>query len=607
MMMTMPGFGIYRQPSVINRPPSTMQQLTTFLSLFFCSAILAQSGTYNTPFEQNNQVTATYAQAMDFYKKLDLGYNQMKLIEYGPTDSGHPLHLAVVSISGEFDPVKLRAQGKLILLVNNAIHPGEPEGVDASMVLCRDLVQKQDYRPILENVVVAFIPMYNIDGALNRGCCSRANQDGPQEYGFRGNARNLDLNRDFIKCDSRNARSFAKLFNEWQPDVLVDNHTSNGADYQYTMTLLPTQTDKLGTLLGSYMRRILLPRLYNRMARRGQEMSPYVNEFKDTPADGIYAFYDPPRFSSGYAALHHCIAFVPETHMLKPFPQRVQATYDFMSELLQELSLEHRRIKDIRAQAIAAARSDTYANLDWEADEALVDTIIFKGFEGKYKPSEVTGLDRLWYDRSAPYTRPIPYWSRMKPTVQVLKPKAYLIPQAYQEVIELLQLNGVKLHRLTADAEPEVELYRIGKYETRNAYEGHYLHHKIEVEKEVKNWPYRKGDYLALTDQPAVRFLMETIEPQAVDSYFAWNYFDGILGQKEYFSPYVFEDIAAQFLKENPSVKTELEAKRLAEPEFAKSQWAQLFWVYKKTKYYEPTVNLYPVGRVLSLEGLSFE
>ncbi len=581
-----------------------MHYLSAFVLCFFCSAMLAQSGTYNTPFEQNNDVTATYAEAMDFYKKLDLGYERMRLIEAGPTDSGHPLHLAVVSMSGEFDPVKLRAQGKLILLINSGIHPGEPEGVDASMVLCRDLVQKRDYQPILENMVVVFIPMYNIDGALNRGCCSRANQDGPQEYGFRGNAKNLDLNRDFIKCDTRNARSFTQLFNHWQPDVLVDNHTSNGADYQYTMTLLTTQTDKLGPLLGSYLRGSLLPSLYQRMAERGQEMCPYVNEFKDTPADGIYAFHDPPRFSSGYAALHHCITLVPETHMLKPFPERVQATYDFMSELIQELSMEHRNIKNIRARAIAEAMTDTHAYLDWKPDEKQVDSILFKGYEGRYKPSEVTGLNRLWYDRSAPYERNIPYWSRMEPSIQVKKPAAYIIPQAYHEVIALLQMNGVKLNRLTADTEPEVELYRIAKYDTRNAYEGHYLHYNIEVEKEVKNWRYSKGDYVALTNQPAVRFLVETIEPQAVDSYFAWNFFDGILGQKEYFSPYVFEDIAAAFLKENPAVKAELEAKRLADPAFAKSQWSQLFWVYKKTPYFEPTVNLYPVGRAMTVKGL---
>lgn len=581
-----------------------MRNIFSSIFLLYCTTILAQTATYTTPFEENNQVTATYEEAIDFYKKLDLGYRQLSLIEAGPTDAGNPLHVAVVSKTGEFDPEKLRQQGKLILLINNGIHPGEPEGVDASMILCRDLLQRQELQALLDNVVVVIIPMYNIDGALNRGCCSRANQNGPQQYGFRGNAQNLDLNRDFIKCDSKNARSFTQIFQQWNPDVLVDNHTSNGADYQYTMTMLATQPDKLGVLQGSYLRRILLPRLNSVMWSRRQEMTPYVNEFKETPLDGITGFYDSPRYSSGFAALHHCIGFVPETHMLKPFPDRVKATIDFMVVLLQELSVEHRRIRDLRQQATNEAMATEFINLDWKLDEKQVDSIVFHGYEGKYKPSEVTGLDRLWYDRSAPYSKKIPYWNHFEPSIQVLKPKAYIIPQAYSAVVELLEMNGVKFSRLTADAAPSVELYRVKKYETRQAYEGHYLHYNIEVEKENKNWPYHKGDYVALTDQPAVRFLMETIEPQGIDSYFAWNYFDGILGQKEYFSPYVFEDIAAQFLKENPSVKAELEAKRAADPEFAKSQWAQLYFVYQKTPYFEPTVNLYPVGRVMNLEEL---
>ncbi|MCB0684129.1 MAG: hypothetical protein KDC32_24970, partial [Saprospiraceae bacterium] len=127
---------------------------------------------------------------------------------YGDTDAGFPLHLAILSIDGDFDPVSLRKKGKRILFINNAIHPGEPCGVDATMMLLQDYLLDPARREALENVVVIAIPFYNIGGGLNRGSFSRANQEGPIEYGFRGNARNLDLNRDFIKCDSRNARTF---------------------------------------------------------------------------------------------------------------------------------------------------------------------------------------------------------------------------------------------------------------------------------------------------------------------------------------------------------------------------------------------------------------
>jgi hypothetical protein len=579
----------------------------TALFLFLSFQMLAQPARFATPFEKNNQTTATYHEAVDFYLQLAGAYPQLQIGEWGMTDAGFPLHTVVLSKNKMFDPLELRRQNKRILLVNNAIHPGEPEGVDATMMLMRDLLQKPEFQPVLEKIVVVVIPFYNIGGGLNRGCCSRANQDGPQEYGFRGNAKNLDLNRDFIKNDSKNAQTFARIFNHWQPDVFIDNHTSNGADYTYTMTMLATQPDKLGPVLGPYLRNEMLPRLYAGMAARNQEMCPYVNVWGSTPETGIPGFFDSPRYGSGYGALHNCLSFVPETHMLKPFPQRVQATYDFMEVMLKTLSEDAEKIGQLRQAAIAQAMAQPTIPLDWKLEKTEADSIIFKGYAAKYKPSEVTGLDRLWYDRSEPWVKKIPYWNTFVPKVEVEKPLAYIIPQAYSEVVERLKSNGVLMSRLSEDVEPEVEMYRILKFETRNAYEGHYLHYNVEVEKSVQPWRFHKGDYVVFTAQPAVRFVVETLEPQGVDSYFAWNFFDGILGQKEGFSDYVFEDIAAAFLKENPNVREELEARRQADPEFAKSKWAQLGFVYERTPYFEPTWNLYPVGRLVSKVELPVE
>lgn len=569
--------------------------------------LFAQPASLLTPFERNNQVTATYFEAIDFYERLAKEFPQVQLKTWGMTDAGLPLHVAVVSGSGVFSPAALHQENKRILLINNAIHPGEPEGVDASMMLVRDLLEKPEFQPLLEKIVVVVIPFYNIGGGLNRGCCSRANQNGPMEYGFRGNAKNLDLNRDFIKCDSKNAQTFSRIFNHWQPDVFIDNHTSNGADYTYTMTMLATQEDKLGPVLGPYMRKELLPMLYEGMAERNQEMTPYVNVWGGTPEAGIPGFYDSPRYGSGYAALHHCLSFVPETHMLKPFPQRVQATYDFMEVMLRTLFDQGDRIGQLRQAAIAQAIAQPALPIDWELDESRVDSIQFKGYAAKYKTSEVTGLERLWYDRSEPWVKNIPYRNTFVPKLEVEKPDAYLIPQAYLEVIDRLVMNGVLINRLSDDILPEVEMYRIKKFENRNAYEGHYLHYNVEVEKAVRTRKFHKGDYVILTNQPAVRFIVETLEPQAVDSYFAWNFFDGILGQKEGFSDYVFEDIAAAFLKEHPEVQAELEARRKADPNFAKSKWAQLGFVYERTPYFEPSANLYPVARLFSMDRLPLE
>lgn len=575
---------------------------TLLFCLSFGFSILtvnAQVPDLSIPFDRDNNVTSTYQETIDFYQRVAATFpDKVLLSPQGSTDSGFPLHTLVLSVNGDFNPASLRRQGKTILLVNNAIHPGEPCGVEASMLLLRDYLQDQSKSELLKDLVIVIIPFYNIGGGLNRGRYSRANQLGPAAYGFRGNARNLDLNRDFIKCDSKNARTFNQIFNYWQPDVFIDNHTSNGADYQYTITLIPTQHNKLAPVLAAYLQEEMLPQLFDGVERRGWEMTPYVYA-RNTPDEGIAGFLDLPRYSSGYAALHHTISFMPETHMLKPFKDRVGSVYAFMDAMIHLLRTDGRKIQTLRQEAIDRTRAQKSFAINWQLDQEKSDTITFKGYEADYKPSGISGLDRLYYDRDKPYEKQIPHFNYYRATQSVEKPLAYLIPQAYGEVIERLRWNGVIIHQLTEDLAVKTDCYYIDDYETgRNPYEGHYLHRNVQVRTEAMESNWRRGDFVVFTGQSADRFIVETLEPQAVDSYFAWNFFDGILMQKEYFSAYVFEDLAVQYLEEHPDVKAQLEARKKADPEFAGSARDQLNFIYERSPYYEPTYRRYPVSRL---------
>lgn len=550
------------------------------------------------PFESNNNATATYAEAIAFYETLAGQSPLVKLEAHGSTDSGHPLHLAILSKGGTFDPKTAREQGKLVLFINNAIHPGEPCGVDASMMLFRDFAQDKALQAYLDRLVIVNIPFYNIGGGLNRGSYSRANQLGPEAHGFRGNAKNLDLNRDFIKCDSRNAQTFNQIFASWQPDIFMDNHTSNGADYPYTMTLIASQLDKLQTHLATYAEQQLIPKLYSKMEQSGWEMTPYVYA-RTTPDEGIAAFLDLPRFGSGYAALHNTIGFIPETHMLKPFKDRVMSTYTLMMSMVESMYADHNKIKEARAKAQRYTMVQDTFDIKWEIDFSQQDKLLFKGYEAKYKKSEVSGLDRLWYDHEAPYEKEIPYFRYYKAVERIKKPVAYIFPQAYQEILERMEWNGVVVRRLAADTTLEVEMYYIEDYNTvEQPYEGHYLHSDVAVEAKTMNWKFYAGDLVVFTNQPINRYIIETLEPQAPDAFFAWNFFDGILMRKEYFSSYVFEDLAAEMLQKDPELKAALEARRASDQDFASSARAQLNFIYQRSPYAEPTFNLYPVARL---------
>src|SRR5476651_2723991 len=317
-----------------------------------------------TPFElsKDKNYTATYKEIVSYYNKVSKLYPQMKLYNYGMTDVGKPLSLIVLSRDKVFDPALIKRQNKRVLLINNGIHPGEPEGIDASMMLVRDLLKK-DKLP--KDVVLCFIAVYNIDGCMNRGV-SRISQNGPESYGFRGNYRNLDLNRDFIKADSRNALAFMQILNTWQPQVFIDNHTSDGADYQYVMTLIETQKDKQNAILADYTSKTLSPYLYKHMLKSDYEMTPYVESEDASPDSGIVSFLETPRFATGYTAQHNIISYITETHMLKAFDKRVYATYDFMQNLIDIYERDAQLIGALKKKADAAVIDQKTFALKWE-------------------------------------------------------------------------------------------------------------------------------------------------------------------------------------------------------------------------------------------------
>src|SRR5690554_286052 len=545
-------------------------------------------------FEKNPETTATYQETMAFYQNLDQNYDQCKLLEYGNTDFGEPLRLLVLSKDKMFDPQAAKASGKLVLLINNGIHPGEPEGIDASMMLARDLL-KADLLP--KNMVICIIPVYNVGGMNNRGR-SRANQNGPEAYGFRGNARNLDLNRDFIKTDSRNSRTFQEIFHTWDPDVFMDTHTSNGADYQYVMTLIDTQRDKLAAPLRELAGNIT-DSLYARMSDSGYPMVPYVSFRGRTPESGIVSFLEGPRYSTGYAALHHTIGYMPETHMLKPYPDRVRSTYQLLMHFIAVSATKSEEISRTCQVICEAIRKQKEFVLSWELDTKRYDEIDFLGFESGTKPSEVSGMDRLFYDRDRPYTKTIRYYNRYKPGITVTAPTAYVIPQAWHEVIDLLHLNGVRTTRVEQDTLMTLDMYYIEEFQTARApYEGHYNHSRVQVRSETQQIQVYQGDYLAYTDQYANRYLVEVLEPQAPDSFFNWNFFDSVLSRKEYFSAYVFEDEATQLLEDNPELRRAFEEAKAAYEQLRNNAQAQLNWIHSRSDYAEKTHMRYPIGRI---------
>ena len=568
-----------------------------FISLSIIAQDKNQTKDFLTVFEKSEGLeTGSYQEVITYFQLLADSYPQIHLDSIGMTDSGKPLHIATYNPDKIFDFETIR-KSKQLLLINNGIHPGEPDGIDATMLLFRDLAQGKIKTP--KHTVLVTIPIYNVGGSLNRNSSTRTNQDGPKAYGFRGNARNYDLNRDFIKAETQNARTFTQIYHLVKPAVFIDNHVSNGADYQYILTHLFTQHNNIGGDLGEYLHTEMMPSLEQHLATKNWDITPYVNVFNEVPEAGFTQFLDGPRYSTGYTALFNSLGMMVETHMLKPYKPRVYGTYELMKTMLDIMETDHEKIKSLRSNAIKQLQASKTYPLDWTVDTIKHTTLSFKGFEGKMIPSAITGGQRLKYDRSKPFTKDVSYQNYFKPSVEVAIPEAYVIPQGWWNVIDLLKLNQVTMVAFDRDTLISVERYKIDTYQTRTqAYEGHYLHFNTKVVSTSQDVLFRKGDYYIPTNQHAFRYLLETLEPQAPDSFFNWNFFDTILQQKEGFSPYAWEDMASELLFTNTELNIAFESKKNAEPNFANNWYAQLDWLHKHSASYELAHLNYPVYRV---------
>ncbi|WP_375240943.1 M14 family metallopeptidase [Polaribacter sp.] len=580
-----------------------MKKLLLFaLTLFIisCNKDAKDTIDFTTQFEKSKgKETPEYKDIITYYENLAEAYSEISVFTFGQTDAGEPLHLITYNREGVYNIEEITNSSKNRILINNGIHPGESDGIDASMMLLRDIVQNDSLQEKYKNTLIAVIPVYNVGGSLNRNSHTRANQNGPLEYGFRGNARNFDLNRDFIKQDTKNAAAFAEIFHAVQPDVFIDNHVSNGADYQYAITHLFTQHNKLGGKLGSFLETTMRPEIEQSLEDKNIIITPYVNVWGNTPEAGFSQFFDSPRYSTGYTTLFNTLGLMVETHMLKPYKIRVEQTYELMLSAFDFTEKNSEKIKELRAKALEEILAKKKYPIAFAVDNTKPTTLNFKGYEASYIDSKVTTGKRLFYDTTKPFEKETNYYNNFKITKEIEIPNAYILKQGWHKVVDRLDNNAIAYTRFKNDTTITVEVSHIKDFKTRSAaYEGHYLHYGTETVKTTKEVAFKTGDLLIPTNQNGLRYLIETLEAEATDSFFNWNFFDTILQKKEGYSAYVFEDIAEQYLSENPELKIALAEKIKNDANFAKNPRAQLDFVYKQTPHYEPAHLLLPVYKL---------
>lgn len=537
----------------------------------------------------------SYPELIEILSGMADSSDAIQLYNMGSSDYGLPIYLCVVNGGRDSLSTFKKAKKETTILFNNAIHPGEPDGINAMLIWLEKIAMNPN--SLMDLPVVTFIPAYNVGGMMNRSSHSRANQNGPLEYGFRGNTQNLDLNRDFIKMDSKNAFTFTKIFQALDPDIFVDNHVSNGADYQYTLTYISNLESRMSPSIKKMTTESLIPNLETALKSNYDiDLFPYVDLVGKTPEQGITSFNDLPRYSMGYVGLFHTIGFTVETHMLKPFPSRVRATYAFMDELIKWTASHKSLIEKSRNQArdYTSLNADLFFNYKRVAETN--DSILFKGYEHSFPKHKITGLKRLKYDTLMPYEKYIPHFNSFQPLDTLSVPRFYFVGRQEKDVVKRLKANKVELTKIKNDTSLTLGVFRVIDFESsKKPYEGHFQLTNPLIEKEQELVKLKRGDWMISTHQKNALFIHSVLQPETEDSYLSWNFFDSYLQQKEYFSSYVFVDKIGDILKKDPQLKRSYKKKLKEDEAFRNSEWDQLYYIYIHSPYFEKTYGVLPV------------
>lgn len=568
--------------------------------------LMAQPASLLTWFEQTGGMeTPRYPATMEYCKELAASSPMISFASFGLSEQGRDLPLLIVDREGLTDPEAIRRTGRIVLMIEACIHPGESEGKDAGLMLIRDLTSgtgpdKQLKPDLLNHLSILFIPIFNVDGHERFGPYNRINQNGPKEMGWRVTATNLNLNRDFLKADALEMQSWLKLFNAWLPDFFIDVHTTNGADYQYVLTYMMEVYGNMDPGLTQWASNEYLPYMTRAMEDKGYPVFPYVT-FRNwhDPKSGLITRVAPPMLSQGYTSLRNRPSLLIETHMLKPYKQRVEATCECLGITLQFLDRSHKELKEKIRQADNYLLSPQFLTdsfpLQFETlrdDSVMVD---FKGVKYQRIKSDLSG--GYWYDYSdTAETWRIPWFSKTRPRVSVKLPMAYIIPAEWSGIIEKLRLHGVDMISLTREETLPVRSYRFSKpvWQT-NPFEGHHPLTTFELEEFGEERTLPAGSVIIPVQQTTGKIIAHLLEPRGDGSLAWWGFFDAIFDQKEYAENYVMENLAPQMLEADPALKAAFDQKMKQDSVFAKNPRQILDWFYVRSPWHDNRRMVYPV------------
>jgi hypothetical protein len=559
-----------------------------------------------TPAEASGfRTTPGYAETQDFLRRLvRAAPDTLRLETFGTTPEGRPMTVVIAGKDGDLTPERARAAGKPIVLLQAGIHPGEIEGKDAGLMLLRDFAATGRLPHLLDHAVLVYIPVYSVDGHENSGPYFRINQNGPDEMGFRGQSQYLNLNRDYVKADAPETRAWLTLWNTWRPDLLIDIHTTDGADYQYDLTWYAEDPHKLPPSIAAWQA-VYADKVMPAYEKLGHLASPYL-EFRDGRdiTKGIENFGSGPRFSTGYAAIRNRAGLLIETHMLKSYEVRVRGTYDVVRSVLGVVNADPGALlkasKDADAWASTrSAKPDASLPVTFRQDPTST-PFTLKGFAFTQTRSDVSGDIWVQYQPGVNRNYEIRNWNGLLPDVSAPVPAAWAIPPQWTTIIDRLDAHGIPYTRTTIPVRVTVTQDTLTQPKwAEKPFEGHHMLKTMTVTTKQEPVVLPVGTVIVRADNADAVLALNLLDARAPDSLLQWGYLNAIFEPKEYGEPRVQEALARKMMAENPALEAEFEAKVKSDAMFAASPRARLAFFFERSPWYTvQKVGAYPVLRL---------
>jgi len=559
------------------------------------------------------RATSSYDETMDYLLRLQAAAPELiRVTDFGRSGQGRPLPLVIVSSDGAFTPEAATATGKPVVLLQSCIHAGEVDGKDATLMVLRDIALGRNPE-LAEGAIILFAPIFNADGHERVSPYNRSNQNGPVEgMGYRTTANGINLNRDFLRLASPEARAMAGLVAAWNPHLHVDNHVTNGSDHAWVLTWLVVEAQQLDPAVDAWVG-AHLPDVLAEIEAAGHPNGPYVNLISGSdPTAGMVWDVAQPRYSSGYFPLRNRVSILIEMHAHKPFRDRVYANRAFMEELIGEIGRSGKEL--VRAVAMADASEIARGRADAEPSEVVVrwgvaeegDTLTWPAYEWTVEDSVVLGGKRVRYRPGEIQEVDLEWRHTPVPELTLPRPRGYIVLAGWPQIEGVVAGHGLRAYRIEKDAELEVETTRLSKPEfATSSYQGVVMVEDFEVSRQTERRSIPTGSLWIPADQPNYEIAVQLFEPEAPDSLVRWGAVSSVFERKIYIGTDVLEKLAREMLADD-AIRQEWNA-ALDDPYFAANRSARYLWWYRRTPYWDETVGLLPVLRVMRPAKLELE